>query len=137
MYNIMICSTPESPLDSKEMKPVNLKGYQPWILIGKTDSEAPVFWSPDANSRLIEKVLDTGKDWGQKKKRVSEDEMAGWHHWCNGHEFGQTSGDGEGQRGLVNCSHGVAKSWTWLGNWTTTIDANAKVIYSGKCLKYE
>ena len=56
---------------------------------------------------------------------------------CNGHEFGQTLGDGEGQRGLADCSRGGHKSWTWLGNWTTTIDANTKVIYSGKCLKYE
>ena len=103
VLTVVLKKTPESPLDSKEMKPVNLKGYQPWILIGKTDSEAPVFWSPDANSRLIEKVLDTGKDWEQKEKRVSEDEMAGWQHWCNGHELQQTPGDGEGQEGLACC----------------------------------
>ena len=80
--------TPQSPLDSKEIKPVNLKGNQPWILIGRTDAEAEaqVFWSSDANRWLIEKVPDAGKDWGQKEKRASEDEMAGRHHWCNGHE---------------------------------------------------
>ena len=74
--------TSESPLDSKEIKPVNLKGYQFWILIGRTDAEAeaPVFWSSDGNSWLIGKVSDAGKDWGQKEKRASEDEMAGWHH---------------------------------------------------------
>ena len=97
--------TPESHLDSKEIKPVNPKGNQSWILIGRTDAEAetPVIWSFDVNSWLIGKVSDAGKDWGQKK-RASEDEMAGWHHRRNGHELGQTSGDGEGQRGLVCCS---------------------------------
>ena len=71
--------TPESPLDSIEIKPVNVKGNRPWIFTGRTDAEAeaPVFWSPDANSRLIGKVPDAEKDWGQKEKRVSEDVMAG------------------------------------------------------------
>ena len=98
--------TPESPLYNKKIKPVNLKGNQPWILIGRTDvkAEAPVFWSPDENSQLTGKVSDAGKDWGQKEKRAPENERAGWHHWCNGHETGQTSGDGEGQGGLWCCS---------------------------------
>ena len=98
--------TPESPLDSKEIKPVNLKGNQPWILFGRTDAgaETPVFWSSVMNSWLIGKAPDAEKDWGQKEKRTSEDEMAGWHHWCNGHELGQTSGDCEGQRGLTCCN---------------------------------
>ena len=89
--------TPESPLDSKKVKPVNLKEKQPWILIGRIDAEAeaPIFWSPNVNNRLIGKSPDAGKDWGQKEKRVSEDEMAGWYHKCNGHELGQTPGDGE------------------------------------------
>ena len=96
--------TPESPMDSKEIKPVSFKGDQPWIFTGRTDAEAevPVFWSPDANSQLIGKVH--GKDWGQKEKRASEDEMAGQHHWCDEHEFGQTPGAGEGQGGLACCS---------------------------------
>ena len=64
----------------------------------------PVFWSSDANSLFIGKVPDAGKDWGQKEKMASEDEMAGWHHQCNGHELGQTLGDGEGQGGLACCS---------------------------------
>ena len=85
---------------------VNLKRSQPWILVGRTDAEAeaPVFWSSDANSWLIGKDPDAGKDWGQKEKRESEDEMAGWHHQCNGHELRQTSGVPEGQRGLACCS---------------------------------
>ena len=94
LWTVVLEKTPESPLDSKEIKSVNLKGNQPWIHIGKTDAEAetPVFWSSDANNWLIEKVPDAGKDWGQKEKRASEDEMAGWYHQCNGHELGQTSG---------------------------------------------
>ena len=87
--------TPESPLDSEAIKPVNPQGNQSWIVIGKTDAkaEAPVFWSPGMKSWLTGIAPDAGKDWGQKK--TSEDEMTGWHHWCNGHEFGQTPGDGE------------------------------------------
>ena len=78
----------ESPLDSKEIKPVSLKGNQPWILIGKTDAEAeaPIFWPPDANSQLTGKDPDAGKDWGQEEG-VTEDEVVEWHHWLNGHEF--------------------------------------------------
>ena len=88
----------ESPLDSKDIKPVNPKGNQPWILIGRTDAEAetPVLWPPDPKTQLIGKDPDAGKDWGLVKKGVTEDEMVGWHHWFNGHEFEQTPGDGEG-----------------------------------------
>ena len=103
---VVLEKTPESPLDSKEVKPVNLKGDQPWIFTGKTDAkaEAPMFWSSDPNRWLTGKVPDAGKNWGQKEKRESEDEMAGWHHWCNAHELGQTLGDGEGHGGLAFCS---------------------------------
>ena len=95
LQTVMPEKTLESPMHSK-IKPIYLKGNQPWILIGRTDAEAetPVFWLSDANRGLIGKVPDAGKDWGQKEKRTSEDEMAGWHHWGNGHELGQTSGDG-------------------------------------------
>ena len=88
-------------------------GNQPWILIWKTDAEVSVFWSPDVNSQHIGKIPDAGKDWGQKK-RASEDEMTGWHHWCDRHELGQISGNGEGQGGLVCCSpwgHRVGHNW--------------------------
>ena len=89
LQTVVLEKTPESPLYSKEIIPVNLKGNQPWILVGRTDAEAeaPVFWSPDVNSQLIGKVPNSGKDWGQKEKRASEDEMAGWHQQCNGHEL--------------------------------------------------
>ena len=106
---MVLKKTPESPLDSKEIKPVNLKGDQPWIFSGRADAEAeaPVFWSSDVNRQLIGKVSDAGKDRGQKK-RGSEDETAGRYHQCNGHESGPTAGDGKGQGGLVCCS-----PWGW------------------------
>ena len=80
--------TLENPLDSKEVKPVNLKGNQSWILIGRTDAnvEAPVIWPPDAELTRY-KEPDAGKDWGQKEEEVTEDEMVGWHHWLIRHDF--------------------------------------------------
>ena len=105
LWTVVLEKTPENPLDSK-IKPVNLKGNQPWILLGRTDAKAEtaVFWSSAGNSWLFGKDPDAGKDWGQKEKRVSEEAMAGLHHWRRGHKLGQTSGDGEGQRGLACCS---------------------------------
>ena len=79
----------ESPLDSREIQPVHPKGNQSWIFIGKTDAKAetPVLWPTDAKNWLIVKDPDAGKDWRQEKKGTTEDEMVGWHHWLNGHEF--------------------------------------------------
>ena len=73
----------ESPLDSKETKPVNPKGNQHWLFIGRTDAEAeaPVLWPPNVESQLTEKDSDAGKDWKQEEKGATEDEMVGWHHW--------------------------------------------------------
>ena len=86
---VVLEKTPESPLDSKEIKPVNPKGNQSWIFIGRTDTEAeaeaPVLWPPDAMSWLIGKDSNAGKEWAQEKKRVTEDEMVGWYHQFNGH----------------------------------------------------
>ena len=95
--------TLESPLDSKEIEPVNPEGNQPWLFIGRTDAEAEasVLWPPDAKNWLIENDPDDGKDWRQEEKGMTEDEMVGGHHWLNGHEFEQTPGDGEGQGSLV------------------------------------
>ena len=80
--------TLESPLDCKEIKSVNLKGNQSWIFIERNDAEAeaPILWPPDVKSLFIVKEPDAGKDWRQKEKRVTEDDMVGWHHQCNGHE---------------------------------------------------
>ena len=117
----------ESPLDSKEIKPVNPKGNQPWIFMGGTDceAEAPILQTPDAKSQLIGKDPVAGKDWGQEEKKATEDEMVEWHHQLNGHEFEHTLEDSEGQRSLVCCSPWGGKSQTQLGDWkkpTTTND---------------
>ena len=98
--------TLESPLDIEEIKLVNPKWNQPWILVGRTDAEveAPTLWSLDVKSCLIGKDPDAGKDWRQEEKGVTEDEMVRWHHWLNGHEFEQTPGDSKGQGSLVCCS---------------------------------
>ena len=99
----MLEKTLESPLDSKEMKPVNLKGNQPWIFTGMTDAEAEalILWLSDENSQLTGKDPDVGKDWGQEEKGMTEDEMVRWHQWLNRHEFEQAPGIGDGQGGLV------------------------------------
>ena len=96
----------ENPLDGKEIKPLSPKENQPWILIGRTDAEAeaPVLWPPGAMNQLIRKDPDAGKDWRQKEKGMTEDEMVRWHHWLNRYEFEQVLGDGEGQGNLVCCS---------------------------------
>ena len=102
MVSFAICTanlqkTPKSPVGSKEIKPVNPEGNQPWIFIGRTDAEAAILWPLDAKSRLIGKDLDAGKAGRQEQKGTTEDEMVRWHHWLNGHEFGQTLGVGDGQ----------------------------------------
>ena len=93
----------------------------PWIFIGRTDAEAeaPILWPPGAKSQLTGKDLDAGKDWGQKEKRAIEDEVVGWHHQFNGHEFMQAPGDSEGQGSLACCSpwdHKESDSTEWLNN---------------------
>ena len=101
--------TLESPLDCKEIKPVNSKGNQPWIFIGRTgEAEAPIPWPLDVKSLLIGKDPDAGKDWGQEKK-ATEDEMVGQHHWLKGYEFEQTLGDRQGQGSLACYSPWIRK----------------------------
>ena len=122
LQTVVLEKTLESPLDSNKIKPVNFQGNQPWILSLEGDwcwSWSSTIWSPDANSQLTGKDPDAGKDWEQKK-RMSEDEMARWHHWCNGHEFVQTPGDGEGRETWHAAVHEVVKSRTQLRNWTTS-----------------
>ena len=100
---VVLEKTPESPLDCQEIKPANPKGNQTWIFIGRTDAEAEalILWPPDEKSQLFRKDPDAGKDWRQEVKGMTEDEMVGWHHWFNGHEFEQTLEVGEGQGSLV------------------------------------
>ena len=125
--------TLESPLNRKEIQLVHPKGDQSWVFMGRTDVEAvtPILWPPDAKSWRIRKDPDAGKDWGQEEKGMTEDEMAGWHHWLNEHEFGWTPGVGDGQGGLVCCSSwGRKESDTteWL-NWTEPGPALPGYIY--------
>ena len=119
-WTVVLKKTLESPLDCKEIQPVNPKGSQPWMFIGRTDAEAeaPVLWPPDAKSWLIGKAPDAGKDWKQEKG-MTEDEMVGWHHWLNGHEFEQAPGVDDEQGSMACCSpwgHKVSNMTEWL-NW--------------------
>ena len=102
---VLLDKTLESPLNNKEIKPVNPKGNQPWIFIWRTDAEAeaPIFWPLDAKSGLIRKDPNAGKDWRQEK-RMTEGEMAGWHCRLDGHEFAKAPGTGDRQGSQVCCS---------------------------------
>ena len=88
-WTVVLDKTLESPLDCKEIQPVHPKWDHSWVFIGRTDAEAetPILWPPHAKSWLIGKYPDAGRDWGQEEKGMTEDEMAGWHHWLDGHEF--------------------------------------------------
>ena len=101
----MLEKTPESPMDSKESKPINPKGNQPWIFIGRNDAEAetPISLPPDAKSWPTGKDPDAGKDW-EHEKRVTKDETVGWYHQLNGHEFEKIPGESERQGSLECCS---------------------------------
>ena len=105
-WTVVLERTLERPLDCKEIQPVPPKGYQSWVFIEGTDVEAvtPVLWPPHAKSWLIGKDSDAGRDWGQEGKGTTEDEMAGWHHRLNRHEFGWTPGVSDGQGGLACCN---------------------------------
>ena len=126
-WTVVLEKTLETLLDCKEIKPVNPKGNQSWIFIRRTDAEAeiPILWAPDAKNWLTGKDPDAGKDGRQEEKWTTEEEMVGWHHWLNGHEFEQAPGDGEGQGSLVCCSpwgHKELDMTEWVNNnlqrWT-------------------
>ena len=120
---LLNCGVGEGPWESLGLQgPVNPKGDQYWVFIGRTDVEAdtPILWPPDAKGWLIWKDPDAGKDWEQEEKRTIENEMVGWHHWLNGHGFGWTPGVGDGQGGLACCGSWGRKELDmteWL-NWT-------------------
>ena len=132
-WTVVLEKTLESPLDCKEIKPVNPKGNQSWIFIGRTDAkaEAPILWPPNVKNWLIGKDPDAGKNWGQEEKGATEDEVVEWHHWINGHEFEQIQEDSDEQRSLPCCSSWVAKSQAWLSDWTTTTTTKSNMV---KCL---
>ena len=100
-WTVVLEKTLESPLDCKEIQPVHSKGDQLWVFFGRNDAKAetPVLWPPHVKSWLIGKDFDAGRDWGQEEKGMTEDEMAGWHHWLNWRESEWTPGFGDGQGG--------------------------------------
>ena len=131
-WTVVLEKTLESPLDYKEIQPVHSKD-QSWVFIERTGAiaETPILWPPHVKSGLIGKYSDVGWDWGQEEKGTTEDEMAGWHHRLDGHEFECTPGVGDGQGGLACCdSLGCKESDTieWL-NWTES-EANWQVSLS-------
>ena len=116
-WSVMLEKTLESPLDWKEIKPVNPKGNQPWIFIGRTDAEAPILWPPDARSWLIGKDPDAGKDWRRRRRGVT-----GWNGWMASltmdlslSKLREIVKDRRAWSAIV---HGVTKSWTQLWDWT-------------------
>ena len=134
VWTAVLEKTLENPLDCKEIKPVNPKGNQPRIFIGRThaEAEAPILWSPTALSWFIEKDPDAGKDWRQEEKGTTKDKMVGWHYWLSGHEFEQTLGDGEGQRSLACCSpagHKESDTNEPLNNNKMSMEAKDYVIH--------
>ena len=124
-WTVVLEKTLEGPLNCKEIQPVNPKGNQPWIFIGRTDAEAeaPILWPPDAKSWLTGKDPDAGKDRRQEEKGTTEDEMVGWHHQLNGHEFEQALGVGEGKpgvlqsMGLQRVRHDLATELNWTDKY--------------------
>ena len=134
-WTVMLGKTLESPLDSKEIQPVQPKRDQSWIFIGRTDAEAeaPIVWPPDAKSWLIWKDPDAGKHEG-RGRRGREDEMVEWHHWRNGHEFEQALGFGEVQ-GSLACmlqSMGLQRLWH---DWVAELNWNGSGVEGKKVVK--
>ena len=117
---VVLEKTLESPLDCKEIKPVNSRGNRSWIFIRKTNPEAPILWPPDVKNWLLWKDPDAGKDWRWEEKGTTVDEMVEWHHQLDGHEIEETLGVGDGQGSLVCCrlwGHKESDTTEWL-NWT-------------------
>ena len=119
-WTVVLEKTLENPLDCKEIQPVNPKGNQSWIFIVRPDAEAeaPTLWPPDAKNLLTGKNPDTGEDWRQEEQGTTKDEMVGWHHWLDVHEFEQALGVGDGQGSLACCStQGCKESGATELNW--------------------
>ena len=121
-WTVVLEKTPESPLDTKEIQPVSPRGNQSWIFIGRTDAEveAPILWPPDAKNWLNRKDPEARKDWRQEEDGVTEDEMVGWNHQLNAHEFWQAPGISDDQKLGVLQSMGwqrVGHDWATELNW--------------------
>ena len=132
LWTVVLEKTLESPLDCKEVQPVHPKGNQSWMFIGRTDVEAeiPILWPPDVKNWLIGKDSDVGKDWRQEEKGTTENEMVGWHHQLDGHEFESAAGIGDGQGSLMCCSPWGRKEldMTEQLNWTESRKIN-KILF--------
>ena len=117
---MVLKKTLESPLNWKNIKPVNLKGNQAWIFIGRTDAEpeVPILWLPDPKNWLKVKDLDAGKGWRWEEKGITEDEMVGWYHRLDGFESEQAAELVMNREAWRAAIHGVAKSQIWLNGWT-------------------
>ena len=126
-WTVVLEKTLESPLDSKDIQPVHPKGNQPWIFIGRTDAEAetPKLWPHDTKRWLIGKDPDAGKDWRWEEKGTTEDEMVGWHHQLDGHEFEQALGVGGwiGRPGVLQSMQWEELEWL---NWTPNFIIRSK-----------
>ena len=120
-WTVVLEKSFESPLGCKAIQPVHPKGDQLWAFIGRTDVDwCPILWPPDVKNWLIWKDSDAGKVWGGEEKGTTENEVVGWHHWFNVHEFEQTLGVGDGQGRLACYSpwgHKESDTTEWL-NWT-------------------
>ena len=131
-WTVVLEKTFESSLDCKEIKPVNLKGNQSWIIIGRTDAEAeaPILWLPDMQSWLTVKDPNAQKHWRQEQKGRTENEMVGWHHQFNGYEFEQAPGVGDGQESLACCSSWGHKELdpTEQLNWDHTVTSYILIL---------
>ena len=123
---------------SRRSNPVNPKGNQSWIFIGRTDAEAetPILWASDTKNWLIGKDPDPGKDWRQKEMWMTVYEMVGWHHWLLGHEFGHASGFGDGQGGLTFMEYQrVGHYWANELNWVAP-QCSVSFCYTKKCISH-
>ena len=138
-WTVVLEKTLESSLDNREIQPVNPKGNQSWIFIGRTYAETPILWPLNVKNWLTGKNPDAGKDWRQEEKGKTEDEMVGWHHQLDGHEFSKLWGlvmDKEALHGVVL---GVTMSWTQLSNWTELTERVRKtwVLTEWRCINSE
>ena len=124
-WTVVLEKTLESPLDCKEIQPVHSEGDEPWDFFERNDAKAetPGLWPPHAMSWLIGKDSDAGRDWGREENRMTEDEMAGRHHWLDAHGSEWTPGVGDGQGGLACCNSWGCKESDMTGqlNWTQLI----------------
>ena len=129
-WSVVLEKTLESALDCKEIKPIDPKGNQSWIFIGRTDAEAeaPILWPPSVKNWLIGKDPNAEKDWRQEQKGMTEDEMVGWHHWLDGHEFQQVLEVGNGQGSLVCFSPWGCKELD-MTEWLNLTDPFTGVSY--------